>query len=307
MILGLDTSNYTTSAALYDGNTILQQKRLLQVKAGARGLRQSEAVFQHTLQLPAVIEALPVPAAVDAIGVSTRPRNVTGSYMPCFLVGHHTARALAHCMHVPLFTTSHQVGHILAALYSAGQMQLIHEPFLAFHVSGGTTEALFVQPHRTELVQAEAVAQSLDLKAGQLIDRTGVRLGLSFPCGPELEKLALQSTAEFKIRPSMRGADCSLSGVENKVQAMLEANRAPADIALFVLESISKALESMVQGLQKQYGTLPLVFAGGVLSNSIIKANLAAAFHPLFAEPSFSSDNAAGTAVFASLMLGNTV
>lgn len=158
MILGIDTSNYTTSAAVLDGEALTQQKQLLEVRPGERGLRQSDALFQHTRNLPLLFDKLPPMDGVTAVGVSTRPRNVEGSYMPCFLAGISAATAAAKAAGCPLYTTSHQVGHILAALYGAGALEMIRAPFVAFHVSGGTTEALLVEPHKEELISARCVA-----------------------------------------------------------------------------------------------------------------------------------------------------
>lgn len=301
MILGIDTSNYTTSTAALDRGALTQQKLLLEVRPGERGLRQSDAVFQHTRNLPLLLDKLPPMEQVTAVGVSTRPRNVEGSYMPCFLAGISAATAAAKAAGCPLYTTSHQVGHVLAALYGADALDMIRGPFVAFHVSGGTTEALLVKPHKDELIVARCVAASSDLKAGQLIDRTGVRLGLQFPCGPALEQLALQSTANYKIKPSMHGADCSLSGVENQVDKRLQAGEDPVNIARFVLSSVSAALQGMVQAVFAEYGKLPLLFAGGVMSNTILRQDLETAFGGVFAAPALSCDNAAGVAVYAAL------
>ncbi len=302
LFLGLDTSNYTTSAALYDSdaNRIVQQKKLLPVKPGERGLRQSDAVFHHTVQLPDMIEALGIPEKIAGIGVSTRPRSVEGSYMPCFLVGEGTARILAQALHVPVYRTSHQIGHILAALYSADKLELLAEPFLAFHVSGGTTDLVLCEPDAQsgDFIRVKPLAGSLDLKAGQLIDRIGVRLGMQFPCGIELEKLAAKSTAKYKIRPTMRGMDCCLSGVENQCAKMLSDGNAPEDIALFALLSVAAALRSMTDAALAECGDLPILYAGGVMSDVLIRNRLEGE-RRYFAEPAFSCDNAAGTAIFA--------
>ena len=204
MFLGFDTSNYTTSAALFDSGTmtVRQQKKLLPVPAGARGLRQSECVFHHTVQLPPLVDALGGCGPIDAVCASDRPRMQEGSYMPCFLVGAGAAQITAKALGVPFYSTSHQHGHIAAAAFGAGKLDLLHEPFYAFHVSGGTTEAVLVQPDKDEIFSCTLVAQSLDLKAGQAIDRTGVMLGLQFPCGAQLETLAAQSDRTFRIRPA---------------------------------------------------------------------------------------------------------
>ncbi|MCM1285645.1 MAG: hypothetical protein NC213_02505 [Acetobacter sp.] len=302
MYLGFDTSNYTTSIALYDGKNVHQTKKLLEVKNGERGLRQSDAVFQHTVNIPDLLNELSFNGEyISGVGVSSRPRNIDGSYMPCFLVGLSSASSVSKFLSIPLHKTSHQVGHILSALYSADKLDLINDTFIAFHVSGGTTEALLVEPNDEEIIKATLIAQSSDLKAGQAVDRTGVMLGLQFPCGKELDKLSQLSDREYKIKPSMQGLNCSLSGVENKVKKMIADGEDPADTAKFTLSHISKALESMTERILNEYGNLPLVFAGGVMSNTLIRQNINEKFNAYFAEPEFSCDNAAGTAIYAFL------
>lgn len=302
MYLGFDTSNYTTSVALFNGNDIVQVKKLLQVKAGERGLRQSDAVFQHTVNMPEILAELEYDKSnIDAVAVSTRPRNIEKSYMPCFMVGKGIADAVSKFTSSKLYYTSHQVGHILAALYSVDRLDLINQKFIAFHVSGGTTEALLVTPDKEEIVKAQIIAQSLDLKAGQAIDRTGVFLGLDFPCGKELDRLSLLSDKSYKIKPSMKGLDCSLSGVENKAKTMIEKGESAQDISKFVLSYISASLEKMTELLLEKYGDLPLVFAGGVMSNTLIKTNITNKFSAYFAKPEFSCDNAVGVAIYAYL------
>ena len=304
-VLGIDTSNYTTSAALLRSGTIRQSKKLLPVRPGEKGLRQSDAVFHHVQQLPEVLDALPfAEAKIGAVGVSNRPRSIEGSYMPCFLVGISAAKAAALSLGVPLHAFSHQQGHIAAALYSAGKLGLLRESFLAFHVSGGTTEAVLCKPDKAGIFSTTVAAQSLDLKAGQAVDRVGVMLGLSFPAGPELEKLALQTAKTFRIRPAMKGADCSLSGVENRCQTMLAHGVPKEEIAAFCLQSVLAALDGMAACLLKEYGNLPLLFAGGVMSNSILRTALSPKYGAYFAEPAFSADNAAGVAVLAALKEG---
>lgn len=305
-ILGLDTSNYTTSCALWEDGKIVQKKQLLPVKEGQMGLRQSDAVFHHTQQLPTLLEELfrESPGAVSAIGVSTRPRTQEGSYMPCFTVGHGAARGLAAALGVPCRVFSHQDGHIAAALYSAGKLSLLEKEFLAFHVSGGTTEAVLVHPEENRRFSVRLVASSLDLKAGQAIDRVGGLLGLPFPAGPALERLALTSGASFRIHPSMKGADCSLSGIQNQCEAMVKKGTGKEDVALYCLLSVWAALDAMTAALLEQYGDLPVLFAGGVMSNSILKHRLSERYGAFFADPAFSADNAAGVAVLAALSEG---
>lgn len=301
MFLGIDTSNYTTSLALFDGKNIIQRKKVLTVKKGERGLRQSDAVFQHTVNMPLLMSELDFSSGIDSVGVSTRPRSVEGSYMPCFLVGENVATAVSKTSNVPLYKTSHQVGHILAALYSVERLDLINEKFIAFHLSGGTTEALIVTPDKDDIVKCTLVASSSDLKAGQAVDRTGVLLGLDFPCGKELDALSEKSDREFKIKPSMQGLNCSLSGVENKVKKMLENNESREDIAKFALSFVSASVLEMCKRVIKEYGELPILFSGGVSSNSLLRKTINENLNAYFAESEFSLDNASGTAVYAYL------
>ena len=300
MYIGFDTSNYTTSIATYDGKIVRQAKQVLTVKQGERGLRQSDAVFQHTVNMPRLCKGLELDVP-KAVGVSTRPRNVDGSYMPCFLVGENVATVLSSVNNVPMYKTSHQVGHILAALYSADMLELINQRFIAFHLSGGTTEALIVEPDDEEIIKATVVAQSTDLKAGQAVDRTGVMLGMTFPCGKELDSLSQKSEKNYKIKPTMLDGDCSLSGVENKARNMIDKGELAEDVAKFVLTYIAETVSSMLGGVVDRYGDLPVVFSGGVASNSLLRKIINERYNAYFAESEFSLDNAAGTAIYAYL------
>ena len=240
--LGIDTSNYTTSTALFDTDkrTIVHSKKLLPVKEGQLGLRQSDAVFHHTKQLPEMMSALfdRFEDKIGSIGVSYRPRNIDGSYMPCFLVGEGTADIIGAVNKISVHKTSHQIGHILAALYSSDKLELVRQRFIAFHVSGGTTDCLIVEPDENEVIKATEIGTSLDLKAGQAVDRTGIMMGLKFPCGKELEKLALNSTKKIKANPVIKNGSCCLSGLENKCRKMLDDGEKHSDIAAYCLEFI---------------------------------------------------------------------
>lgn len=309
MFLGLDTSNYTTSAAVYDEKTnkIIQQKKLLPVKDGELGLRQSDAVFSHIKQLGEIVTDLfdGCKYDIEAVGASTKPRDIEESYMPCFLVGDTVTKTIASVLSVPKYDFSHQQGHIAAALFSANRLDILDDKFIAFHLSGGTTEALLVIPDEKRIIKCKKVSGSLDLKAGQAIDRVGVMLGLPFPAGKHLEKLALRSNAKFKIKPSMKGNECCLSGIENKCKKMLESNEKAEDIALFCLKSIEAALCGMTDALISEYGKIPLVYAGGVMSNKIIRKTIEEKYNGIFAKPEFSSDNAAGIAVLTAIAAKN--
>ena len=193
--LGIDTSNYTTSAAVIDreGTVVANCKCPLPVAKGQCGLRQSDAVFAHIKNIPTLMGMVrPYLEGGDllAIGVSEVPRRAEGSYMPCFLSGVAAAEAAATAAKVPLYRFSHQCGHLAAALLSSKREDLFDTPFAAFHVSGGTTEVVYVKGFSSEGFSVDLLGGTADLNAGQVIDRVGVMLGIPFPCGPMLEKLA---------------------------------------------------------------------------------------------------------------------
>lgn len=305
--LGIDTSNYTTSVAVYfsDENRIVQYKKLLPVKEGALGLRQSDAVFHHTKQLPEIIKSLAESAGkrdFSAVSASVRPRNTEGSYMPCFLCGQGFADSYAVLQGISMYATSHQTGHILAALYSADRLDYINQPFIAFHVSGGTTDCLLCRPDKENILNISEISTSLDLNAGQAVDRAGFMLGLKFPCGIELEKLAVNADRHFKIKPVLKNGSCCLSGVENKCRTMLDKGESPENIAAYCLDFIAETIIAMTDFAVQEYGRLPIIFAGGVMSDKLIRDRIISQYSDVsFAEPEFSCDNAAGIAVYAYL------
>lgn len=300
-VLGVDTSNYTTSVAVIDEelNLIANIKYPLPVGEGERGIRQSDAVFAHIKNLPLAFEDVReklLGYEICAVGVSERPRNHDGSYMPCFLAGVSAAGAAAAAAGVPLLHWSHQCGHIMAAIYGAGALHLLSEPFGAFHISGGTTELV-----RASLAEGgfrtEVVGGSSDLHAGQVIDRIGVALGMRFPAGPALERAALSCTT----RPPHRriaadGCYVHLSGLENMAMKLYADTQDAPLTAAFVFDYIGAAIEHMAKSYIEAYGFMPLVFAGGVMSSSILQQRLKGKFDAFFAPPALSADNAVGIA-----------
>ena len=299
-VIGFDTSNYTTSIATFDGNKGENCSKLLPVKAGELGLRQSDAVFHHTKSLPELSDRLFSHfdvSTVTAVGVSTRPRAVEGSYMPCFLVGYSHAKLLSDALHVPLFLCSHQQGHVAASLWSAGRMDLMDQPHLAWHLSGGTTELLLVEPERGN-VSCTRIGGTTDISAGQLIDRTGQLLELPFPAGKALDRLSqsAQKNDWFKVKcPEM---EFSLSGMQNKIQQYYAACKDPAETAGYALRCIAQAVFHTTVNAQKSYPGLPVVFSGGVASNSLLR-KVMQPLAPVFTQPQYSTDNAMGVAVLA--------
>ena len=300
MTLGLDTSNYTTSIAAFDGREGTNVSRLLDVKPGELGLRQSEALFSHVKRLPELAERLFAQVGrqeIAAVGVSTQPRAVEGSYMPCFMAGESQASVLTAALGVPLIRVSHQQGHIAAALWSAGRMDLMDIPHLAWHLSGGTTELLLVEPEGKN-VRATRLGGTTDISAGQIVDRTGKILGLQFPAGKALDALARGAAGKQRFRVKVDGLQFSFSGLENKMQAFYQESGSPEETAAYVLRSVCGTVVRTTEAALEDYPGLPVVFSGGVASNSQLR-DACRRFSPVFAEPRYSTDNAMGVAVLA--------
>lgn len=308
---GVDTSNYRTSAAVFDAlcGEWTNEGQLLTVPDGSLGLRQSDALFQHTIHLHKMIALLPclIERKLCAVGVSTRPRAVEGSYMPCFLAGENVARSVAHLLGAPLFICSHQQGHLAAAALSAGALSLLDAPFYAWHLSGGTTELLLVHPTAQGLPHAQCIGGTTDLSAGQLIDRAGQMLALPFPSGEALDQLACTATESTKsFQPIVNDGLFSLSGVQNKIKDLVAQCVPPSTVAQFTIQTIGNAvIKATEQALKKK--PLPILCAGGVMSSVLLRGMLEHRFLTYFAEPRLSGDNAVGVAVLAALQNGESL
>lgn len=305
--LGIDTSNYTTSAAELNSITgeYVNSRKLLPVKSGSIGLRQSDALFLHTKALPEIVDCASKLGNISAVGVSDRPRPLDDSYMPCFLAGVSAASAVSSALGVKLYKFSHQAGHIAAALFSVNKLDLIGKPFISFHISGGTTEALYTEYDKDSFFKCRIVAQSLDLKMGQAVDRIGNLLGLNFPAGKELDKLSQSGEYKDRIKVSMKCADCSISGLENKAQQLIKEGYSKEDIAFFTVKYLCKTVDCMTAELKREYGDIPFVFAGGVMSNTYIRRHITDKYGAFFASPELSSDNAVGISVMTSILNEN--
>lgn len=313
LFIGFDTSNYTTSVAICDrsGNILANLKCPLPVAEGERGLRQSEAVFAHVKNFPelaqkvrAVVSDLGNDFEIVAGACSFTPRSIEGSYMPCFLVGRAVAETVCAFLGVPLYETSHQAGHIMAAAssacrnYSLPLSDIMTKEHIALHVSGGTTDILYVKPDQLHIFQIERIGGTADANAGQIIDRTGVRLGFSFPCGPQLDRAALEHEGKITVgKLSVNGLEFNLSGLENKAETMIKKGAEATEVSAFVLEYIARSIEKVLNNVFDLYGKLPVIFAGGVMSSAYIKNRLG--HLGLFSDPQYSADNASGVAIIA--------
>ena len=305
-VIGFDTSNYTTSIAFFDGHSGVNCSQLLPVREGELGLRQSDAVFHHIKSLPELSGRLfshIQTDAVTAVGVSTRPRSVDGSYMPCFMVGYSHAKLLADALGVPLYECSHQQGHVAASLWSANRLDLMDTPHLAWHLSGGTTELLLVEPDGRN-VKCTCIGGTSDISAGQLIDRTGQLLNLPFPAGKHLDALSQGAKNKDVFRVKCPEMTFSLSGVQNKVEKYFADGNDAVETAGYVLRCVCSAVYCATVNAMEIYRGLPVVFSGGVASNAMLRKKLEP-LNPVFSEPAYSTDNAMGVAVLAYRMWEN--
>lgn len=301
IVLGIDTSCYTTSvAAAGETGVICSHRKLLPVQQGARGLRQSEAVFAHIKQLPDLydlaMESL-TGGPVDAVCVSAAPRDDEGSYMPVFMAGLSFARVAAASFGVPLLTTTHQRGHVRAALQDSG---LQATEYLALHLSGGTTEVLHMRGDQLTLISG-----TRDLHAGQLMDRVGVALGMPFPAGPYMEKAALNGNARSLLPVSMEGLDCHFSGAEARVsQWIKEGKMSPQEIAAEVFSLVARTVLRLLTAAREQTGVADALITGGVASSQLLRDLLneinrkrRLGLRLYFGQRQFAGDNAAGVAL----------
>lgn len=297
--LGIDTSCYTTSLALIDAEAriVNDERKLLPVAAGEHGLRQSDGVFHHVRHLSEVWEHFTLPAEIVAVGVSSRPRPVADSYMPVFLAGVAVAAGIAKSKQVPLYKFSHQEGHIAAGL-KGKQLQ---ETFLAVHISGGTSEVLRVEPRQAAGFAIDLLSGTTDLSAGQMIDRVGVALGLPFPAGPDLERLAMQASGNISLSSAAGGL--SFSGPCSAALRLVEQGETDAEIAFATLRVVANSLEKSLRKLAEEQRLSQVLLVGGVMSNQLIRQRLehrlAGKLQLHFAEPRLCTDNAVGAALLA--------
>ncbi len=304
LYLGFDTSNYATSIAVYCSNTnsvVYSDKKFLPVKEGQIGLRQSDAVFHHTNALPGMMLNLSKDinlSEIIAVGVSEKPRPVENSYMPCFLPGINAAYSFALGKNVFLHKTTHQQGHIASAMFACKDISLYSKPCLVFHVSGGTTELLMCDGIKS----VKIIGESTDLYAGQAVDRLGVKLGFGFPAGEMLTKLALNCKEEINPKTSVNGLNCSLSGLENICDKLLNENYTHEYVAKYCLLAIGLTAYKMVRAAKEQYPNMPVIFAGGVMSSILIQNQIKMLLNDAyFVNSLYASDNAIGVAVLTAL------
>lgn len=304
-VIGFDTSNYRTSVAVVTetGDVLLNIRELLPVPQGERGIRQNEAVFAHLRGLQSIQEQLRQAVQrleIQAVAASVRPRDPEASYMPVFTAGAEAAGTAAAVLGVPFIQTTHQRGHLAAAAWHTELENA--DSCLAVHLSGGTTDLLRL--HGDELRQ---IGGSLDLHAGQLVDRAGVAMGLSFPAGPELEQLALDGKAEGLLGCSLERGDlwCHFSGAETQLQRLIAEGRLPRQqLAREVYDLLARTVSRMLAAGERTSGEARALVTGGVASSPLFRQLLTerirksrASVRVVFGAPEYSGDNAVGVAL----------
>lgn len=334
MILGIDTSNYTTSVAVVsrEQQLLFDQRTVLKVAEGERGLQQSAAVFQHLQNLPGLLTAaLTAYPEIRCVCYSAKPRPMEGSYMPVFRAGEGFAQTVAAAMKVPSVAATHQEGHIMAGLWSAGFRPT--GPFLVMHLSGGTTDLLHVEPVKRGFA-IKALGSSSDLHAGQFVDRIGVKMGLPFPAGPALEILARgakgdgetalagqshtenpmgtapaisgkeaeMSSYSLQLPSSVSGYTISFSGPCSAAERQIGRGADPVWVAFAVFRCVANSVEKVLKKAMAETGLREVLFVGGVAANQLIRQRLIDRLSPsslrnvrlYFAGSDYSRDNAVG-------------
>lgn len=313
-VLAVDTSNYTTSVAALDmnGNVIADERKLLEVKKGERGLRQSHALFQHISNLPELIERAAEKVRRQGLNIvcaaaSDKPRPEEGSYMPVFLAGVNSVKSMAAVLGVPAFFFSHQEGHIAAVCGVRDQ----NSRALSFHMSGGTGEIVELDGNRPVGI----VGGIRDISFGQLIDRVGVALGYGFPAGAQLDLLALRFKDSINVKYSRKnrlitengilkpvhtdGTFADLSGIETECMKAAKSGYPAEKLAPELFFHISEALVRLTVNSCRQTSADSMIFVGGVASSGFIRNQLEkrlpkAGITPVFGKPELSTDNAVG-------------
>ena len=296
--LGIDTSNYATSVGLVDNDTgeiLFHVKKFLPVENGRIGIRQQQAVFEHIKNLTDIFSDFKG-KDIGAVGVSVKPKNEEKSYMPCFLSGKMSAYSIAAALDIPVVETSHQTGHLTSALYDIGKEELFNREILMLHVSGGTTDIMLARSGQV----VKTLGSSNDLFAGQAVDRLGVKLGFPFPAGVFVSEMAAKCNDVIKTKISVKGYNCNLSGLENQCDKLLLQGKSKEYVCRYCLTFIADTIVKMINNVTEDYGKLPVVLAGGVMSSSVIKEIVTEKIpEAMFVSPQLSRDNAIGVAVNA--------
>ncbi|MBQ2890946.1 MAG: hypothetical protein IJE44_04810 [Clostridia bacterium] len=306
LYIGIDTSCYTTSLGVMAGDKHRHYKTPLKVKEGECGLRQSDAVFEHIKNLPKLFEEMSREFDVSAyekkvVSVSSKPRNIEGSYMPVFMAGESFAKSVSAVLNAKLNLVSHQEGHFMSAIYSCGAYSLLSEPFIAVHISGGTTEITIAKWEEGSF-KTEIVGGTKDLPAGQFIDRIGVLMGMEFPSGKYLDTMALEYEGSEKVKTSVKDGYINFSGEETRYRRAFEGGESKEKIAYLTMKTIRESLIQAIEDIKKKYGIEKVLMGGGVSSSAFLRQGFENMKDVYFAQAELSTDNAMGVCLLGKFL-----
>ncbi len=304
VFIGIDTSCYTTSLAVCNiaGDILVSQKILLPVEKDKKGLRQSEAVFLHIKNLQKIFQKNDLAAfgEIKAVAASGTPRPAEDSYMPVFQVSKCIATAVCSATGAFFIETTHQHAHIAAARIDNS----LRGDFIAVHLSGGTSEILVVQDWSGGDPAISIAGGTLDIPAGQLIDRIGQRIGFLFPCGPSLEACAESGKGKLVFKTSVRKTNFHFSGVEAQAHRALDAGEQREEVCAALQLAVARTIAESLARVCLEKGIDKALLFGGVMSNETIREGIRNApecrgLELHFAKKKYAADNAAGLAVLA--------
>ncbi|MBG5894316.1 tRNA (adenosine(37)-N6)-threonylcarbamoyltransferase complex transferase subunit TsaD [Providencia rettgeri] len=301
-VLGIETSCDETGIAIYDDECGLLANQLysqIKVHADYGGVVPELASRDHIRKTVPLIQAALKEANltsedIDAVAYTAGP-GLVGALM----VGATVGRSLAFAWNVPAVAVHHMEGHLLAPMLEEKSPEF---PFVALLVSGGHTQLISV----TGIGEYELLGESIDDAAGEAFDKTAKLLGLDYPGGPVLSRMAEQGTAGRFVFPrpmtDRPGLDFSFSGLKtfaaNTIRENADDDQTRADIARAFEDAVVDTLAIKCKRALEQTGFKRLVMAGGVSANRALRAKMEDVLKQrggevFYARPEFCTDNGA--------------
>ncbi len=276
-ILGIETSCDETGVAVYHSRQGLIGHLLYsQVKMHSEygGVVPELASRDHIRKLVPLIKQCLAQSQLQSSDIDGIAYTAGPGLMGALLVGACTARSLAWAWNIPAVATHHMEGHLLAPMLEENAPEF---PFVALLISGGHTMLVKV----AGVGQYQLLGESLDDAAGEAFDKTAKMLGLGYPGGPELARLAEKGRDRFKFPRPMTdrpGLDFSFSGLKtftmNTLHKTAQTEQDKADIAYAFQKAVAETLAIKCKRALQQTGLKRLVIAGGVSANSEIRQAL---------------------------------
>ena len=295
-VLGIETSCDETGIAIYDDEKGLSQVKL---HADYGGVVPELASRDHVRKTVPLIQAALKEAGLSAKDIDAVAYTAGPGLVGALLVGATVGRSLAFAWDVPAIPVHHMEGHLLAPMLEDNPPEF---PFVALLVSGGHTQLISV----TGIGKYALLGESIDDAAGEAFDKTAKLLGLDYPGGPMLSKMASQGTEGRFVFPrpmtDRPGLDFSFSGLKtfaaNTIRNNDDSEQTRADIARAFEDAVVDTLMIKCKRALDQTGFKRLVMAGGVSANRTLRAKLAEMMQKrrgevFYARPEFCTDNGA--------------